>query len=257
MIDTFHPRAIRCDSRVNQGRSLSPDVGKILKRTISFDGLAPRSPEEKQKNMHHLPNTNAALPFLSNRSVDAIDRGSRLSQISVSVLQRARKGLVIASVALGFCVNVAFAQDSGPVAVTLKAELIKMSEDGKEERLPAEKAEPGDIVLYTATCKNTSPRVITELKPVIPIPAEMEFQESSAHPEAAEGSLNGTQFASMPLEHEVKQDDGTVKAEPVPSASYRAMRWTIAELKPEETAEVSLRVRVKATAATPATSPAK
>lgn len=146
----------------------------------------------------------------------------------------------------GGCAD-AFAQDASPISVILKAAVVKQG-GGKEIVEVVEKVQPGDIIQYTAACHNSSPRIITALKPVIPIPAEMEFELGSSNPTALEGSLDGVKFAPLPLERDVKQADGTMKKEAIPAAEYRAIRWSIAELQPGATTEVSLRARMKVAA---------
>lgn len=139
-----------------------------------------------------------------------------------------------------------------PISIVMKAEVAQKNDDGSESRTAAAQVEPGNIIVYTVTCSNTSSRVISEIKPVIPVPAEMELIIDSLSPETAEGSAGEGKFAAVPLQHEVKKEDGSVVSEPLPESAYRAIRWTIPTLAPGQSVDVSLRARVKVTTVVPA-----
>lgn len=158
-----------------------------------------------------------------------------------------RTCLVAAVVFGGFSLG-AFAQGSSPVTVKLEANVVKMVE-GKERLFPEAKASPGDMVEYSAICKNTGSQRVTNLQPLIPIPAGTELDLKSIKPDALSATADGVVFSPIPLRKEVKQADGTVKQELVPAREYRAVRWSVAQLDPGGSAVVSLRVRVVGSAA--------
>ena len=105
-----------------------------------------------------------------------------------------------------------------------------VTEDKTETFQPADKAKPGEVIQYDATCRNSLPRAVKDVKPVVPVPKGSVFVDGSAKPAQFEASLDGHTFAKPPLTREVKQPDGSLKKEPVPATEYRALRWNLPEL---------------------------
>lgn len=137
----------------------------------------------------------------------------------------------------------ASAQEPGSVAVNLTARKV-VEVDKKETFQPADKARPGEVLQYDATCKNTLPRGVKDVKPVVPVPTGSVYVDGSAKPANFEASLDGKTFAKPPLTREVKTADGTVKKETVPADQYRALRWTLPDLAAGAESTVSARVRL-------------
>ena len=74
---------------------------------------------------------------------------------------------------------------------------------------------------------------------------------TSYTPPANDGSLDGKNFQTVPLMHDVKTVSGAVEKQPVPLADYRALRWTLSELPAGQSATVHLRARVNANGSRP------
>lgn len=135
------------------------------------------------------------------------------------------------------------AQSSPDVRVNLTAKRVVMS-DGQESLVSADKAKPGEVIQYEAVYKNSSKSPVKNIAATVPIPSGLAFVEGTTKPPAAEASLDGKTFSSLPLVREVKNEAGLLEKQPVPVAEYRALRWVISELPAGEGATVLLRARV-------------
>jgi len=116
--------------------------------------------------------------------------------------------------------------------------------DGKETKMPGDKAAPGEVVEYAATCKNISHEIVADVKPLIPIPAGMIFVPGSPSPKDFEVSTDGTTYGPYPLKQMVKDASGAEHEVTVPDTAIRFVRWTIGKMAPGETKEVSTRARM-------------
>ena len=134
----------------------------------------------------------------------------------------------------------AFARDD--VMVRLTASKVAATKDGKEKFIAAETARPGEVIQYEAAYRNETQREIKGLEATVPIPAGLELLPESFRPVSALASVNGADFAAMPLMKPVA--DAAGKTVPVPLGEYRALRWAIPQLAPGATAIVKLRARV-------------
>jgi len=138
----------------------------------------------------------------------------------------------------------AFAQGANDVLVTLKAQKVQQSKDGKEVLKVADTAIPGEVIQYDALYKNQSKSGVRNLRPTLPIPAGLEYLPESAKPAPALASLDGRNFEPIPLKRTVTQADGTIKEEAVPYSEYRALRWEIGDLESGKATLVSARARL-------------
>lgn len=143
----------------------------------------------------------------------------------------------------------AFAQEP-TVQVVLAGKRV-VTQEGRESMLDADKARPGDLIQYEATCRNTGKSLVKNVAATIPVPKGMELKAESAKPAGAQASIEGKDFNSMPLLRDVKNAAGIIEKQPVPLTEYRALRWIIPELAPGGTAIVSLRVQVVTNSAKP------
>jgi hypothetical protein len=139
---------------------------------------------------------------------------------------------------------IAFGQAPGDVQVTLKAQKVLRAADGKEILSPAERAFPGEVIQYDAAYKNQGRGGVKHLQPTLPIPRGLEYLPESANPAPSQASLDGKNFAPIPLKRAVTLPDGQVKHEPVPYSEYRALRWELGDLDSGKTALVSARARI-------------
>lgn len=128
-----------------------------------------------------------------------------------------------------------------PVQIDLSAFRITTDKEGKESAVEAQQAKPGDTIEYRATYRNVSSSRIAGLKATLPIPADMSFTGASI-PTGAEASTDGKTFAGMPLRKKVGD-----KLVDVPYSDYRALRWKVAELLPNQSVIVRARAKVNTT----------
>lgn len=149
-----------------------------------------------------------------------------------------------ALLALALCAGEALAQKAGEVAVTLKAQKVLRSKDGKEVLQVADRAMPGEVIQYDALYMNQSANSVRHLEPTLPIPAGLEYIADSAKPAPSRASLDGKTFAPIPLMRPVTLANGETKQEAVPLAEYRALRWELGDLDAGKSALVSARARL-------------
>jgi uncharacterized repeat protein (TIGR01451 family) len=144
----------------------------------------------------------------------------------------------------GFLATTAWSGDEGPLKLDLKVFKVLRAE-GKESLAPVEKVKPRDIVEYQVKYQNTSDKTLSNIAATLPIPAGLEYLPGTAEPGAAVASLDGKNFAAIPLKRKVKQANGSEKTVAVPYAEYRALRWTLPQLAAKKSVVVSARARVR------------
>lgn len=153
-----------------------------------------------------------------------------------------RLPLLLAGLAAVLAASV-FAQ-APDVKVELTGQRVQVT-DGKETFASADKAGPGDVIQYTAVYRNTGDAAAKNLVATVPIPQGLALIAESAKPAAPQASIDGKNFSATPLVREVKNEAGVLEKQPVPLADYRALRWTIAELAPGQSATFLLRAQVE------------
>jgi uncharacterized repeat protein (TIGR01451 family) len=134
------------------------------------------------------------------------------------------------------------------VTTTLTASKVTTDASGSERLVPADKVTAGDIMQYTVTVTNNSATPVTNIAPVLPIPAGTVYVMGSARPTAVLASTDGKTYEKVPLLHAVKQADGSVKQLRVPVEQYRDLRWQFASLDAHHALVTSARVTVTRTA---------
>jgi hypothetical protein len=149
-----------------------------------------------------------------------------------------------ALLAVVLCAGEALSQTANDVAVTLKAQKVLRTKEGKEVLQVADRAMPGEVIQYDALYKNQSRSSVRQLEPTLPIPAGLEYLPDSAKPAATKASLDGKNFAPVPLMRQVILPNGETKQEPVPYSEYRALRWELGDLDAGKTALISARARL-------------
>ena len=142
------------------------------------------------------------------------------------------------------CAGAAHGQNANDVVVTLKAQKVERTRDGKEVLRVADRAIPGEIIQYEALYRNQGKKGIRNLQPTLPIPAGLEYLPDSAKPAPSKASLDGKNFATVPLVRQVALPDGKTKEELVPASEYRALRWELGDLDSGRNALVSARARL-------------
>lgn len=135
-----------------------------------------------------------------------------------------------------------------PLAATLTLQRITKGPQGQELLSSADKVRPGDLLEYRAVYTNRSDHRLDGVLATLPVPEGMEYQPRTATPAKALAATSNGEFAAEPLMRKVKRPDGTDAVEAVPYDEYRALRWQIGSLEPQQSMTVSARVRVSATA---------
>lgn len=120
-----------------------------------------------------------------------------------------------------------------PLEVTTIVNKVVPGENGKEQLLPADRVDPGSVLLYQATYHNVSERTLREVQALLPIPPGLTYAPDSAHPAAREASVDGKTF--FPL---------TNPPEKAPLATWRALRWAPRDLKAGASFVIELRAVV-------------
>jgi uncharacterized repeat protein (TIGR01451 family) len=157
--------------------------------------------------------------------------------------------LLAASFLLAFTV-VAMAKDkpakskSDPLLITLRSNKVVVLANGKETLASADKAKPGDTLLYTAIYHNRGKTDISGVKASLPVPQGMEYIGISAHPAPVLATVDNKDYAEEPLVRTVKGKNNEETQEAVPYTEYRQLRWEIDTLAAGEKQEVSAKMRV-------------
>ena len=153
------------------------------------------------------------------------------------------QAICVVATGLFIAVTPVSAQSQEPLSVQLKARKVLVAE-GKETFESADRAKPGDTIEYATVCKNTTARVLGNLKPNLPIPAGMEYEANTAKPAPSEASLDGKKFEPFPIKRKVKTADGKEELREVAASEIRALRWNVGDLAGGATTTLVARVRV-------------
>jgi uncharacterized repeat protein (TIGR01451 family) len=137
----------------------------------------------------------------------------------------------------------ALATASEPLTNTLTVHRIVASA-AAETSEPASTARPGDVLEYVAEFHNTGSSTARGLSATLPLPKGTEFLPGSQHPADVRASVDGVSFDALPLKRVVKQADGTLREELVPTREYRYLRWPASDLAAGGALSVSARVTV-------------
>ncbi len=140
-----------------------------------------------------------------------------------------------------------FAAES--VTNTLSVYRVVRGADGAEQKVVAASAKPGDVLEYQATYRNSGAAEVRKLLATIPIPGGATYVLGSPLPDNATASLDGINYARIPLMRAVKRPDGSTVEQPVAASEYRFVRWTVDALGAGAAVTVAMRVSVTADAA--------
>jgi len=154
-------------------------------------------------------------------------------------LSRSRGLILFAILAAG----AGLATASEPLTNTLSVHRI-VGPGATETSEPASVARPGDVLEYVAEFRNTGSSTARGLSATLPLPVGTEFLPGSERPANARGSVDGVSFDTLPLKRMVKQADGTLHEELVPTREYRYLRWPASDLAAGRALSVSARVTV-------------
>lgn len=129
------------------------------------------------------------------------------------------------------------------LSVDLKAYKV-ITQAGTVRKVAADEVKPADVIEYRATYKNVSPRTLQGVLGVVPIPEGLTLQAKSPIPAGAEASLDGVQYAKIPLRRAERQPDGSTRMVEIPLSEYRAVRWGLGALPAGASKDVSVRAVV-------------
>src|SRR5260370_18273018 len=90
-----------------------------------------------------------------------------------------------------------------PLQAELKSVLVAykiVMADGVEQRQPADKAKPGDVVEYVAEYKNNDKRPVNNVLAKLPIPSGMEYLPETTQPAGVMASTDAANSAALPLQ---------------------------------------------------------
>lgn len=142
------------------------------------------------------------------------------------------RSALLTSLASVFLLSTAYADEA--LKMELTANKVVKNSEGKITYLPVRTAPTGTVIQYKATYTNTINENINDLAVTLPIPANMTFT-GEAIPSTAQGSIDGKNYADMPLMRKV--DGKMVK---IPFSEYRTLRWNIKLLPANKSAAVAL-----------------
>lgn len=132
-----------------------------------------------------------------------------------------------------------------PVKVVLTQSKI-VAANGVEHKQSADKVLPGDVIEYVVECKNPDTKAVSDVKPVIPVPAGLEYIPQTASPTPVMASTDGKNYAPVPLKRKVQGADGKMIEQLVPVSEYRSLQWNIGSLDAGASKSVKARMKVKA-----------
>ena len=148
-------------------------------------------------------------------------------------------------VLLGAWLQIGAVYAAGAEAVSVSLQHFKLVANGKLVALnPSDPIKPGDVVEYQVTYQNNSNHPVRQLNATLPVPKETEYVPSSAQPSAVLASVDGVNYAPLPLRQTVKLANGRSSEQLVPVAAYRSLRWVLGELAVNQKMTVSARVRL-------------
>jgi uncharacterized repeat protein (TIGR01451 family) len=145
----------------------------------------------------------------------------------------------IAMIALSLCLPLL-----AEVKVVLTANKIVVV-NGAEQRQPADKAKPGDIIEYVAEYRNTAKSSVSNVIATLPVPSGMEYIPDTADPAQVMASTDEHNYAPVPLKRNVRGADGKMVEQQVPFSEYRSLRWKLGEIQGEAGKSVKARMKVK------------
>jgi uncharacterized repeat protein (TIGR01451 family) len=118
--------------------------------------------------------------------------------------------------------------------------------NGVEQKQSADKVKPGDVIEYVVECKNPGTKAVKDFKPVLPVPAALEYIPQSASPVPVMASTDGKNFAPVPLKRKVQGADGKMSEQLVPVSEYRSLQWDLGNIEGGASKSVKARMKVKA-----------
>ena len=113
------------------------------------------------------------------------------------------------------------------VVAKLTAFKVTLDNNKKELFSPVDKVAPADLLKYEVIYLNNGKSLLKQLTATLPLPVGTTYVLNSAQPTGAMASLDGKNFAVVPLKRMVKKANGTTNEQLVPLSEYRALRWVL------------------------------
>lgn len=127
---------------------------------------------------------------------------------------------------------------------------VKVKKDGKitTKRIPLDKANPGDVVIYTITYSNLGKGPVLDAVIVDPVPRGVRYITDTAEGKDAEivySTDNGRTWQTEPVET-LKKPNGLLEKKPVSADRYTHIKWMIKKpVASGQSGRVSFKVTVK------------
>jgi len=150
---------------------------------------------------------------------------------------------MFATCSLVLLVSVAKSENKPQVSSQLSAYKVVQAEGG-EKLASTQVIKPGEILEYQLRYSNETPRTVKNVRVVLPIPAGLEYQSTSAKPAEAMASVDGRTYSAMPLRRVEKNAQGIATMVNIPTSEYRFLRWSVSSLPAGGSATVAARVRL-------------
>ena len=152
--------------------------------------------------------------------------------------------LVIVAWTTLFIHEAAFAANNQVNAV-LTTHKVVVKPDGAEILVAAHEIYPGDVFEYRVVYRNTDVKPAMNVVATLPVPpVGLEYVPDSGSPKATQASVDGKTFAPVPLTRVVTLPDGREETRAVPLSEYRFLRWSLGDLDPGVSHNVSARLRL-------------
>jgi uncharacterized repeat protein (TIGR01451 family) len=143
-------------------------------------------------------------------------------------------------------------QESGKLDLkTTGQKEIKIKQEGKEiiKKIPLDKVNLGDTVIYTITYTNAGNGLLKNAVITDPIPQGVRYIENTAEGKDTEITCsidNGLTWQKPPVMTEFRKPDGTLEKKKAPMDMYTHIKWEIKKpVAPGEADRVSFKVTVK------------
>lgn len=146
-----------------------------------------------------------------------------------------KKVLTFLAAALLLTPAIAWTAPNIEINLTAEVEVIEVV-NGMEvtRRIPATEAEPGQIIFYTLTYKNSGDQAATDVKLKDPIPKETKYITGSAFGDGARITFSadgGKTFQEQTLvSFKIKNTDGSISEKHASPDQYTDICWTVGNI---------------------------
>lgn len=132
------------------------------------------------------------------------------------------------------------------VSSTLQVFRITTNEMGEVMAERVVNIQPGDTLEYRLEYTNNMAGPISNLQPVLPIPAGLQYIAGTAEPQLFKASLDstGNTFQSLPIRQQITLESGLVTEREVPARQFRRLQWSIPDLGGDESVILTARMHV-------------